>query len=154
MKCVFLSMLLALGFLIPLKASGVDWCPSEGPKFTVTIELGSKPNCNYTKFSVCRIDFGGNGMTGTIQTFPAGSGSGGGGGGSWILTIPRASLAKYYPQSLGSLDGKNTVTFEETFIISEEIKNALGSTSDLMVKAKTAYPLKYENGEFTITLPL
>ncbi|MBK9984987.1 MAG: hypothetical protein IPP15_21925 [Saprospiraceae bacterium] len=71
-----------------------------------------------------------------------------------MISISRDNFAKYYPGYLSKLDGKNTVTFESSYQMTSDIKKALGTTRDLVIQGQVPYPLKYENGVYTITFPL
>ncbi len=153
MKHLLLSLLLSCIFLVPGNAGISEWFPVEGPKITISIEIGIRPNC-ILAWAICHIEMEGLGLNATIQTFPVEDGSGGGGGGSWLLTMPRQNLARYHPEFLVKLDGKSTVTFEDTYVVPSDVKNALGSAGDLVIKGNTPYPLKHKNGEYVITLPL
>ena len=122
--------------------------PTEGPKLTITIEFGIRPYCTLG-LAICRVDVGMNGMVGTAETFPDGNG-----GGSWLVSVPRERIAKYYPALLEKFDGNSTVTFEERYTVPVDVQKALGARGQLVIEASTPYPLKVVNDQFIITLPL
>ncbi len=153
MKQIIITALLSVLLLASGNAVTLTNVPPDGPKFTITIEIGRKPSC-IMAWALCNVTFGGFGLTANAESFPASGGSGGGGGGSWRIYIPRDNFAKYYPSYLIKLDGKSTVTFVESFTVPADVKKALGSMKDLVIQGNVAYPLTYENGEFVITFPL
>lgn len=126
---------------------------TEGPKITITVEIGRRPGCTMA-WAICSFTVGGLGLTANVESFPTGNGGGGGGGGSWRLYLPRESFAKQYPSFLKNLDGKSTVTFESSFTVPVDVQKALGSTKELLIQENVAYPLTYENGVFVMTFPL
>ena len=146
-------MFLALTFFAFSKANDVERISSEWPKITITIEIGHVITC-IPAWSICKIDIGAEMLGATAEAFPPGGGSGGGGTGSWILSLPRDNFAKYYPGYLVRLDGKSTVSFENSYTLPVEVQTALGVKKPIVVKANVAYPLKFENGEYIITFPL
>ena len=153
MKKVLLTLFLSLIFLISSKANGNDRAISDFPKITITVEIGIPPTC-FIAWQICRITVGVGTLAATAESFPVGDGSGGGGGRSWIMNIPRENFVKYYPDYAQKLDGKNSVTFEKSYALPDDVKKALQLSGDVVIKGNVAYPLKYENGEFTITFPL
>lgn len=157
MKKVILTLLLGFVIQIAVKANSLPEVPPDGIKVTITFEIGTPIVCAID-WSICKINVGFGFLTATAESLSAtdggaGSGSGGGGGRSWALNIPRDNFAKAYPEYLSKLDGKNTVTFNSSYTLNPEVKKALGLTGDVVVKGGVAYPLKYENGVFTITMP-
>ena len=117
-----------------------------GPVINIRVEIGLIPLCSW-KWSICDIDITVDG-SGSSQVIS------GNGGSSWIISIPRETLLKEYPKALEKLDGKTTVSFESDFKGSEELKRALGTYKDLMIQANATYPLRYENGNYIITVKL
>lgn len=145
-------MFVALTFIAFSKANYTERIPPEWPKITITIEIGRVITC-IPYWSICKVDVGVGLLAATAEAIPPGSGSGGGGGGSWILSLPRENFAKYYPDFLVKLDGKSTVTFQDSYTLPIQVQQALGAKKTLVVKANVAYPLKFENGEYIITFP-
>ena len=146
-------MILALTFFAFSKANYAERISPDWPKITITIEIGQLITC-IPAWSICKIDIGAGLLAATAEAIPPGSGSGGGGGGSWVLSLPRENFARYYPAFLVKLDGKSTVTFEDSYTLPVEVQKALGAKKPLVIKENEAYPLKFENGEYVITFPL
>jgi hypothetical protein len=110
MKKVLITLLFGCLFLVYGKANYteliqtqweiIDRNSSEGPKITITVEIGVPIICTLD-WSICKLDIGVNFLSATAESFPdggsSGGGSGGGGGGSWNLSIPREKFSKYYP---------------------------------------------------------
>lgn len=136
---------------------GKAWCgiPSNdgnvGPKVSVTVEFGKKPNC--IGWGICDIDITISNVLGS-SSLSNGDGAGGGGGYSWILTISKEHLSRNYPHLLSYFEGKSQVVFPETFVASPQLKEALGSPTELVIKANTSYSMKLENGQYVINIPL
>ena len=149
MKKVYLSLMLSLLCLVSVMAKEKPSLATEGPKITITVEIGRRPGC-VMAWAICDFTIGGLGLAANAESLPGG----GGGGGSWILTLPRDNFAKQYPAYLSKLDGKSTVTFESSFIVPVDVQKALGSPKELVIQGNVAYPLKYVNGEFVMTFPL
>ncbi len=158
MKKVILTLLLGLVFVASTKANPYNNPSKDGIVITVTIEIGQPITC-IIYWSICKITVGGSGLTGTAELLQtsdeknAGGGGGGGGAGSWVVNFPRDNFSKYYPGYLSKLDGKNTVTFDATYVVPPDVAKALGTTRELVIQGNVPYPLKYENGVYTITFP-
>ena len=45
------------------------------------------------------------------------------------------------------------MVFKGDYVLPDEVKQALGVSGDLMVKAQAAYPVKFLNGNYVITFP-
>lgn len=117
-----------------------------GPVITIKVELGLIPTCAW-KFSICDIDV-------SVDYSASSQVISGNGGSSWLISIPRETLLKEYPKALERLDGQTSVSFEGDFKGSEELKRALGTYKDLIIQANATYPLRYENGNYIITVKL
>ena len=150
MKKICVTLFLGMVAFIFAHARNNEVAYTEGPKVTFTIEFGKKPNCNWA-FAVCRFDASVEGLTGSAETL---SGGGGGGISSWLLSIPRDQLVKYYPQLLSKFDGQSSIRFEDTYTVPADLQNSLGSYKELIIQSNTTYPMKYLNGSFVITIPL
>lgn len=122
--------------------------PTEGPKFTITIEFGKKPYCTLA-VAICNIDAGFDGMLGSAESSPDGNG-----GGSWLVSIPRQNVAKYYPALLEKFDGQSAITFEETYVLPSDVQKALGSPKQLIIQANSTYPMRTVGDQFVIVFPL
>jgi hypothetical protein len=148
MKSFILSMLL-IATITGLSMASVPFERNlEGPKITITIEFGKKKpdgSCALA-FGICEVDV----SLGVLGYIEVGEGGGGGGGGSWILTLPRESVTRYAPQVLPYLDGKNQVTFSETFTFPSSVRKQLGSVEDIILQANSTYPMTFENGNYVI----
>ncbi len=159
MKKVILILFSILIFQGYNRACGNENLPADWPTVTITVEIGMPRTCEQG-LSVCRIDVGIQFLAGTAELLPAdsdggvGHGGGGGGGGSWRISIPRENMVKYYPNYLSKFDGQKTVTFEASYVVPDNVRKALGAANNILIRGNVAYPLKYENGEFTITMPL
>ncbi|MGB3080084.1 MAG: hypothetical protein WBB31_13450 [Saprospiraceae bacterium] len=156
MKKVILTLLVAVLIIVTNTAYCNGNRPADGIKITITIEIGSPVTC-IPWWNICKIYPGSGALTGTVELVQPGDDQvvgHGGGVGSWLISVPRESFAKYYPGYLSKLDGKNTVTFESSYQMTSDIKKALGTTRDLVIQGQVPYPLKYENGVYTITFPL
>jgi len=131
-----------------------------GAKIKIEIEVGFPVIC--TGWGICHWDITAGDQAASIELDlsedtgdgVSGGGSGGGGGGSWILRIPRAYLLTNNPDALKYFEGKRTVSFPDTYVAPQSIKNALGSFKDLIIQKNSTYPLKFVNGEYVITVPL
>ncbi|MGB3080078.1 MAG: hypothetical protein WBB31_13420 [Saprospiraceae bacterium] len=160
MKKVILTLLVTIIFLGTKNAKANVNLPEDWPKITITIEIGLQPACT-TNWSICKVDIGIGFLAGSAELIQAtddgkstGHGGGGGGGGSWMINISRENFAKYYPGYLPKMDNQTSVTFESTYRLPDNVKKALGSVNDLVIQGQVAYPLKYENGFYTITFPI
>ena len=145
MKQFFLILILAVTSIINCMAHGTDPAARVGPAINIRIEIGLPPMCSW-KWAICDIDLTLEASGGSSQIFS------GNGGTSWLISIPRETLLKEYPKAVERLDGRTTVTFESDFKASEELKKALGSYKDLLIQANSTYPLRYENGNYIITV--
>lgn len=153
-------MLLFALFIIDINKANTTTNPCvDGPKITISFEIGQPLTC-LPRFSICDVDVTiGMSMSGNLEitTDPDGKGSGhgggGGGGASWKLSFSRDNFSKFYPGYLTRIDGKNTVSFDDAFTIPAVVRKAMGATKELVVQANTPYPLKLENGLYTITFP-
>src|SRR5687767_6826125 len=157
MKTIISLLFMTVISMSQLRASDIKAPDYDGPVITIAIEIGIPPMCIWG-WRICKITFGGpaptkEGLSGVIEYNPktSGGGSGGGGGSSWTLTFSREDFSKYYPDFLSNVDGKNTVTFEGSYTLPSEIRDALGATQDLMIKEKTPYPIVFVGGNYSIT---
>jgi len=162
MKIVLSFLLATFVMVMPVQAIPGDPPVVDGPRITVNIEFGLPIIC--TAWGICHWDItasdqaasmelqgGGDGSEGGGVS---GGGSGGGGGGSWILRIPRTYLLTNRPETLKYFEGQSSVSFPDTYVAPQSIKNALGSFKDLIIQKNSTYPLKFVNGEYVITVPL
>jgi hypothetical protein len=159
MKKVILILFVTLLFQGSNKACGNENLLPDWPKVTITVEIGMPITCA-NGLGVCRIDIGIQFLAGTAEVLQAasdggvGHGGGGGGGGSWMISIPRENMVKYYPNYLSKFDGQKTVTFEDSYAVPANVRKELGVANEIVIRGHVAYPLKFENGEYIITMPL
>lgn len=148
MKIVLSFLLATFAMVMSLHAIPVDPPVMDGPKISIQIEIGLPVVCK--GWGICHWDISAGDNSASMEL----DGSGGGGGGSWLLRIPRAYLVTNKPEALKYFEGQRTVSFPDTYVAPQSIKNALGSVKDLIIQKNSTYPLKFENGEYVITLPL
>src|SRR5688500_11671981 len=148
MKIILSCLLATFAMVMSVHAIPCDPPVVDGPKITIHIEIGLPLVC--TGWGLCAWDISASSKGASMEL----DGSGGGGGGSWILRIPRTDLATNNPEALKYFDGQRTVSFPDTYVAPESIKNALGTFKDLIIQKNSTYPLKFENGEYVITVPL
>lgn len=70
-----------------------------------------------------------------------------------VIRLSESNLSKYDPELLKYFTGKSTVTFDDTYDITEEISKATQPQGRVIIRPGT-YPLLYQNGVYTITFPL
>ena len=130
-------------------------CPTEpdnkGIKIRITVELGKPTLC--LGWGICDIEIGST-LSANEGFVEVGDGSGGGGGSSWFLYLSKESLLATNPEHLGRFEGQRTINFENTYVLPEEVKKALGVSKDLVIQGNSTYPVRLENGYYVVRIPL
>ncbi|NQV02274.1 MAG: hypothetical protein HQ542_06495 [Bacteroidia bacterium] len=70
-----------------------------------------------------------------------------------IIQLSESSISKYDPALLKYFAGKTSVTFDETYDITEEISKGFQPQGNVIIRPGT-YQLAYENGMYTLIIPL
>ena len=127
---------------------------SASPNVIITLNINfhsRKSNCQ-SGFGICSISINidwdkptnGNGMK--VQAFINPSNQ-------LVLRIPNAGLQAYENGStLNYFAGKKTIVVDDSYELSREVNNALGSTSPLVIK-KGEYPVTSNGTYYEIIIP-
>ena len=152
MKTYILLLILFSVSILNVRASQSEF-KNEGPRLTITFEIGKPLTCE--GWGICKMDFDVNwAQVGGYVEGGSNSGSGGGGGGSWIFAIERKSLARLKPEYLAKFEGQTSINFEHTFVLPDNVRQALGSPKELVLQGNSTYPMEYQNGYYLIRIPL
>lgn len=118
------------------------------PKIHITVGFTiGKASKNCEKFGLCKVTIDGD------KTMIKGGLDLDEDAGTLTITLSESDLIALQHDKLFYFQGQNYITFDEIWICPEEISNALGSRTSLIVNVGK-YPLSYNNGVYSITISL
>lgn len=70
-----------------------------------------------------------------------------------VIQLSEDNISKYDPGLLKYFEGRTTVSFDDTYDITEEVSKGLQPRGQVVIRPGT-YPLSYQNGIYTLVFPL